>query len=680
MQNTFDRSKREQRVTSPDRHPVSAQNMSPRPVDALAVSTEELIQELHAHQIELAMQNAALRHTQLELEESRDRYAELYEFAPVGYLALTIEGRISEINLTATTLLGSERAQCVGQPFWRFVDPVDRGRWQELIDVLQRACTHQHFDLILLRQDGSKIDTRFLGVHRTSSLSGNFIWLMFGDISERRATEEQLRKLSLAVEQSPDSIMITNLDGIIEFVNPAFTAISGYHADEVLGKSPRLLHSGLTPEETYQSLWKTLATGSLWQGEFINRRKDGLFSIEAATISPLRQPNGKITHYVSVQKDITELKRTLSELISSRNRLLLAQEASNLGIFDRDIKNGQLEWDEHTREICGIGPNESISFESFMALVHPDDREKTRSTIERAVKSASGDGTYQAEYRIINRKTGAIRTLLANGRVFFDAGRPERIVGTIQDVTEQRALERELKNRRRAMDRLVDQQVAAQTTAAIAHEINQPLASISAYSEAALNMLRSGQTDKLEHALKGAVTQSQKAGQALHELLEFLRDGEIVVEPTDLNEVIHESLACVDDFGYNGFHTVVYLAPDLKPVMANRLQLQKVLSNLISNGVDAMREVGTIAAQITIRVHTEKDGTMARTTIEDSGPGLSAETAHRIFDPFFTTKSNGIGLGLAISRALVEAQGGQLWVDVGNGPGAAFHFTLPFAR
>lgn len=639
-----------------------------------------VIRNLQTHQIELQMQNETLRHAHIELAESRDRYAELYDLAPVGYIALNRDGLIAEVNLTATAMLGLPRRACIGRHFAQFVVADEQAYWSAQFADMVKHADRQRFNLTLAGADGTIIHARFVGIVRASSISDMVVWLMFLDVSDRRATEDQLRKLSLAVEQSPDSIMITNLQGIIEFVNPAFTQISGYTAEEVINRTPRMLQSGLTPEDTYRSLWQTLARGEIWRGEFVNRRKDGLYSIESATISPLRQADGKVTHYVSVQKDITELKRTLSELIASRNRLQLAQEAAGFGIFDRDIATGQLEWDARTRAICGVDLDTPINFTTFLNLVHPDDRGKIHAAIERAMKHDQGNGVYRVEYRIINPKTGEERTLMANGQTFFEGGRPTRIVGTIQDITQRRAMEAELKNRRRAMDRLVDQQVAAQTASAIAHEINQPLASISAYSEAAINMLRAGHLDKLEHALLGAAAQSQKAGQALHELLEFLQDGEIMLEPTDLNEVIHEALAEVEDSGYTDFHTAVELMPDLKPVMANRLQLQKVLINLVMNGVDAMREAGISPAHITIRVRTMADGGMAMTTIQDSGPGVSAETAKRIFNPFFTTKTNGIGLGLAISRALIEAQGGRLWVDIEAGErGAAFHFTLPFA-
>jgi C4-dicarboxylate-specific signal transduction histidine kinase len=114
-------------------------------------------------------------------------------------------------------------------------------------------------------------------------------------------------------------------------------------------------------------------------------------------------------------------------------------------------------------------------------------------------------------------------------------------------------------------------------------------------------------------------------------------------------------------------------------VLANRLQLEKVVLNLLNNGVDAMRGAGISTAAISITVRTAEAGKMAQVTVHDSGPGLDAETAKRIFQPFFTTKSEGIGLGLSISRALVESHGGSLWLDLGDNTGATFHFTVPFA-
>ncbi len=141
------------------------------------------------------------------------------------------------------------------------------------------------------------------------------------DVTERRAAEEQLHKHSLAIEQSPHSIVITNTFGDVEYVNDAFVRNTGYSREEILGANPRLLHSGQTPQSTYQSLWETLSRGDIWRGEFINRRKDDTVYEEFAIISPVRQPDGRITHYLAIKEDITEKKRIAAELESHRDHL-----------------------------------------------------------------------------------------------------------------------------------------------------------------------------------------------------------------------------------------------------------------------------------------------------------------------------------------------------------------------
>ncbi|SPE20776.1 PAS/PAC sensor signal transduction histidine kinase (fragment) [Burkholderiales bacterium] len=208
------------------------------------------------------------------------------------------------------------------------------------------------------------------------------------------------------------------------------------------------------------------------------------------------------------------------------------------------------------------------------------------------------------------------------------------------------------------------------------------MVSISAYSEAALRILRNKtrQREKLARALEGAVEQAQRAGRTLHELLAFLHKAEAPSEPVDLNGVVRDAIAIAEESGYGGFRPIVDLQRDLRPVLANRLQIQKVLLNLLHNGVEAMRLARVPTPAVTIKVQTMTDRDMAQVTVQDSGPGIDAKMAQRIFEPFFTTKSDGIGLGLAISRALVEAHGGQLWADLDAGPGATFHFTLPFGQ
>ncbi|MBL8385559.1 MAG: PAS domain S-box protein, partial [Burkholderiales bacterium] len=145
--------------------------------------------------------------------------------------------------------------------------------------------------------------------------------MLANDITQRARAEEQLRKLSLAVEQSPECVMITDLKAHIEYVNEAFVRITGYQRDEVIGRNPRMLHSGNTPPQNYSALWAALPAGQSWRGEFLNRRKDGTDYAVAAQVAPIRQPDGRITHYLAIEEDITEKKRVAAELDAHRYHL-----------------------------------------------------------------------------------------------------------------------------------------------------------------------------------------------------------------------------------------------------------------------------------------------------------------------------------------------------------------------
>lgn len=273
-------------------------------------SSEELLYELRVHQVELEMQNEALRRSQVELEQARDRYVELYELAPVGYLTLTRGALVAEANITAATLLGIARKQLLDKPFDRFVANADLPLWQRnFVDAMAQGGRHA-FELALKNADGS-LFSRQVQVHclRVDTELGPTLRLTLTDISGRYATEDLLRKLSLAVEQSPESIVITNLAGEIEYVNEAFVHIAGYRRESLIGRNMSILQSGKTPRETYVELWDALTHGRHWKGDFINRREDGSEYVEFAIITPLRQPDGRITHYVAVKEDVTGKKR-----------------------------------------------------------------------------------------------------------------------------------------------------------------------------------------------------------------------------------------------------------------------------------------------------------------------------------------------------------------------------------
>lgn len=230
------------------------------------------------------------------------------------------------------------------------------------------------------------------------------------------------------------------------------------------------------------------------------------------------------------------------------------------------------------------------------------------------------------------------------------------------------------------MEELSRFHVASQTAAAIAHELNQPLSALTSYTDAALMMLDSMPQAPagLRRALEGGVVQAQRAGRVVRELLQFFRAAECPAQAFDLGQAIDRALAVAECDDPEGFHAKVDLAPALLPVLASRVPVETVLVNLVRNGIEAMRGAGPGPHAITISVKAAADGGFAQVTVQDSGPGLTEAAAGLVFKPFYTTKAKGIGLGLAISRALVEASGGRLWCEAAPGRSGIFHFTLPF--
>lgn len=382
-----------------------------------------------------------------------------------------------------------------------------------------------------------------------------------------------------------------------------------------------------------------------------------------------------ITFYPAQKR--REAEQALRE---SEERLRLSKEAANLGAFDYAPAHKTLHWNERMYELWGYPIDVPITYDKFMAAIHPDDRATAQAAVDTA-SDPTGNGDYKLEYRVINADDGAERWVTSFGLMHFKDGVATRLVGVTQDITEHKLLEKSLQKHRAEAETIFTQQVASRTASAIAHELNQPLAAISAYSEVALHALNdtTANTDKLKRALEGCVAQAQRAGTSLHELLAFLQEGELITEQLDLNEVVKEALSIAKGDGYNEFQPVLNLEKSLPAVLANRIQVKKVLVNLLRNGVEAMRGAGLANSAITITVRTNTEKNMGHVTVQDSGLGISKDVARRIFEPFFTTKPTGIGMGLAISRALIEANGGQLWLEQNNKSGATFHFTLPFA-
>ena len=250
------------------------------------------------------------------LQESEARYRTAFLTSPDAININRVEdGLYLEVNEGFLRLLGWRRDEVVGRTslelnIWHNID--DRAR---LVDALMREGFVENLEADFVARDG-RVVTALMSAHLITLQGEVCVLSVTRDITERKAAENQIRKLSLAVEQSAESIVITNLRAEIEYVNQAFVANTGYSREEALGQNPRLLHSGKTPKETYAAMWDAMARGERWEGEFYNQRKDGSEYVELASISPIRQADGSITHYVAVKEDVTSKKAAQDQINS----------------------------------------------------------------------------------------------------------------------------------------------------------------------------------------------------------------------------------------------------------------------------------------------------------------------------------------------------------------------------
>jgi PAS domain S-box-containing protein len=273
-----------------------------------------------------------------ELRDSRERLQLLLDSMAEGAYGVDTRGNCTFVNRAFLDILGYANAdEVLGRHIHQLIhhshadgSPYPSSECKMYTAYLCKRSVHVS-DEVLWHRDGTAIPVSYWS--NPMLLHDEVVGAIctFTDISERKAADNQLRKLALALEQSPESIVICNLDAEIEYVNDTFVRNSGYAREEVMGRNPRFLRSGKQPE-TYAQMWKALSAGQPWKGEFHSMRKDGTEYVEITNIAPLRQPGGTITHYVAVKEDITEKKRIAEELDAHRHRLetLVAQRTQEV--------------------------------------------------------------------------------------------------------------------------------------------------------------------------------------------------------------------------------------------------------------------------------------------------------------------------------------------------------------
>lgn len=507
------------------------------------------------------------------------------------------------------------------------------------------------------------------------------------DIDDAKRAEDALRtrekELRDVIDMIPAIVWTTLPDGSSAYVNRRFIEYSGLPAEQTTEAGWR---AAVHPDdlERQTGKWKnSIATGKPLEVEVRLRSSDGQYRWQLKRGIPLRDEHGNIVKWYGVVTDIDDRKRVEEALrLSSRDlqeskaKLEEAQRLSHVGYWEWDLLTNGVTWSDETYRIYGMQPQECpMDLASVREKIHPEDW----GIVSQALEEALGGGArYNAECRVF-RLTGEVRIVYSQGDVRRDAsGRPVLIFGTVQDITDRKRAEQEREKLRQLEADLAHVNrvsTLGEMAASLAHEIKQPIAAAITSANTCIEWLahEPPNLDRARAAAGRITNYGNRAAEIIDRIRSLYKKSPPQRELVDTNGTLQEMLTLLEGEATRSSIAVhTDLSTALPKIMVDRVQLQQVFMNLVLNAIEAMKDSGgelTVTSQL-------QDGHL-QFSISDTGVGLPVEKMDQIFSAFFTTKAQGSGMGLAISRSIVESHGGRLWATANDGEGATFHFTLP---
>lgn len=642
-----------------------------------------------------------LQVTEQALRHSEIQYRLLFDNSLDAILLTTPDGDILAANPEAQRLFGLSEQTLRTKGRQEIVDQSDP-RIAAALEERERTGRFRG-ELTLIGKGDVKFPAEVLS-QIFQGPNGQFVTSMIlRDISERKASEELVRKLSLAVEQSPVSIIITDLDSNIEYVNEAFVTITGYSREEVTGRNPRVLSSGKTPKESFIAMWNALGHGETWKGEFLNRRKDGSEYIESASVSPIHQADGRISHYLAVKEDITERRQMEENLRASEARYRRITEGLTDYHYTVRIENGApMETIQSPACIAVTG----YSMEEFaanpdlwMQMVVPEFREQV---LQHVQKILAGQDVEPLEHRII-RKDGELRWISDTAILFRDnAGKLLSYDGVIKDITEKKHLDLELEQHRHHLEELVATRTAELEEAKLAaeaanaaksafvanmsHEIRTPLNAIVGITHL---LRRSSPHDEQNEKLEKIVDSSRHLLAVINDILDLskIEAGKLHLNLSDFafDRMLDNVMSMIGS-GLREKQLEIVVERDAIPavLVGDSTRLAQAMLNYLSNAIK-FTEHGKIVVKL-CKIAESADGILMRFEVSDTGIGIPPEKVANLFAAFeqvdikTSRRYGGTGLGLAITKRLARLMGGEAGAQSVQGQGSTFWFTARLGK
>ncbi len=496
------------------------------------------------------------------------------------------------------------------------------------------------------------------------------------DITEKKQAQERLRKLSLAVEQSPSMVMITDRHGVIEYVNPQFTKVTGFTSQEAVGALPSLLKSGLTSPKIYKNMWQTITAGRNWYGDLQNRKKSGEIYWERESISPLVGDDGVIRHYVAMKEDITE-RKIVEENLQVYRRFA---DTSGQG-FGISTLDGKITYVNHTLcQMLGEATVDDVCGNDFSRFYPEQINARFKQEIMPILKERS---QWTGELPLLNAAGEEIPTLENLFVIRDEHGKARYLGNVVTDITLQKSTEQALQNAKEQAEQA--SRFKSEFLANMSHEIRSPLNAVTGMTYL---LQKTPLTTRQQDYLDIILSSSNALLGVINDILDFskIEAGRLDIEQTRFFlEDVFKNLSSLESLRASQKDLEIIFSVDSaipQALIGDPLRLGQILINLTSNAIK-FTEQGEIVVSVAL-VARQDDRIRLCFSVQDSGIGIEQDKADQLFEPFTqadgstTRQYGGTGLGLAICKQLVELMKGSIHVESAIGRGSRFYFEAEF--
>ncbi len=584
---------------------------------------------------------------------------------------------------TGEVALSAQSAALLGHPS---CDPLDYAGFLGLIHADDRAVVDKALQDAIARLGAFDFDLRPAKPAaekwiraRGRAIGGDgepieAVGILLG-LVHRKSGEDATSRLAAIVTSCDDAIAGATLEGVVTDWNRGAEAVFGYTAEEMIGQTLAVLAPGDDPQDTREILERIKRGERTEQFETRRRRKDGAIIDVSLTVSPVRDGAGCLLGAAKVARDITAAKRVQAALIEREAHLSSILDTIPDAMIVIDARGIIRSFSAAAEHLFGYRVDEIVGQNVSLLMPSPD---KEQHDAYMARYAATGERRVIGRGRVVEglRRDGSTFPMeLSVGEAH--SGEDHFFTGFARDLTERQETQQRLHDLQAALVHISRFSAMGEMASTLAHELNQPLTAIASYLNGCRRLLGGVENQKsgmVRDAIERAADQALRAGQIIRRMRQFVTRGDTERHVESLAKLIEEASAlALVGIKETGVRVSFRLDRRAAFVLVDKIQIQQVMLNLMRNAIEAMQE--TSRRELTVST-VEIDADTAEVVVTDTGLGIAPEIAHQLFQPFVTTKADGMGIGLSISRTIIEAHGGRLWVEPNPAGGTIFRFTL----